>query len=328
MIEYRPLGNTGLSVSELSIGGAAVGNEYGEIETARAVAAVRLAIDGGLNFLDTSPYYGSTLSETRLGEALRDGYRERVILATKAGRYGKSEQSGFDYSYERIMRSWGESSERLATDYFDLYQLHDVEFVPQQQIVDQAWPAMVRLRDQGKVGHIGITGYPVRHLAQLARALDPTPETILTYCHYNLLNTSFDDWLLPVVRELGIGVINASVTHMGILTEGGAADWNPAPPAVHRVGREVFEYARSRGARITDVALLFALAHPYIATTCVGMKSVEEVTQNLEVLGGALDEELLAGIDEIVAPVKNLNWTQGIPEYYDPGSVPRRHDSL
>jgi aryl-alcohol dehydrogenase-like predicted oxidoreductase len=75
------------------------------------------------------------------------------------------------------------------------------------------------------------------------------------------------------------------------------------------------------------VALLFALAHGYIATTCVGMKSVDEVTQNLEVLGGALDEDLLAGIEEIVAPVKNLNWMQGIPEYCDPGSVPRRHDS-
>ncbi|MGA9595455.1 MAG: aldo/keto reductase [Acidimicrobiia bacterium] len=331
MIEYRPLGNTGLDVSELSIGGAAAGNEYGEIETARAVDAVRFAIDSGLNYVDTSPFYGDTLSERRLGEALRDGYRERVILATKAGRYGKSVEGAFDYGYDRILRSWEESSERLATDYIDLYQLHDVEFVPQEEIVDQAWPAMVRLRDEGKVGHIGITGYPVRHLAQLAGDLDPTPETILTYCHYDLLNTSFDDWLLPTVRELGIGVINASVTHMGVLTESGAAGWNPAPAAIHRVGREVCEYVRSRGARITDVALRFALAHPYIATTCVGMKSVDEVKQNLEVLAGALDgelldRELLAGIREIVAPIKNLNWSQGVPEYNDPGSVPSRHE--
>ena len=326
-MDYRLLGNTGLKVSELSFGGSSVGNVYGEVDVAQAIDTVRFAIDNGLNYVDTSPYYGDTVSETRLGEALQDGYRERVVLATKAGRYGTSGGGGFDYGYDRIMRSWEESAERLRTDYFDLFQLHDVEFVQVEEIVDQAWPAMVRLRDEGKVGHIGITGYPVGHLARLARALDPTPETILTYCHYNLLNTSFDDLLLPTARELGIGVVNASVTHMGVLTERGAARWNPAPAEVHRVGQELYEYVRSRGARLTDVALLFALAHPYIATTCVGMKSIDHVTENLDVLGGELDQGLLAEIEEIVAPIKNLNWVQGVPEYSDPGSVPMRPEA-
>jgi len=327
MVVYKPLGNTGLTVSELSIGGATLGNVYGEIEADQAIDAVRVAIDNGLNFVDTSPYYGDTLSERRLGEALQDGYRSKVVLGTKAGRYGGGEEDGFDYSYERIIRSWAESSDRLQTDYFDLYQLHDVEFVRQEQIRDHAWPAMVKLREQGKVGHIGITGYPVRHLARLAAELDPAPETILTYCHYNLMNSSFNDLLLPTAREMGIGVINASVTHMGILTGDGAEDWHPAPSEVHEVGRKVCDYARSHGASITDVALQFALAHPYITTTCVGMKSVDEVAQNLETLGKELDSELLAGIEEIVAPIKNLNWRQGFPDYYDPGSVPRRHQA-
>jgi L-galactose dehydrogenase len=327
MIRYRDLGNTGLEVSQLAIGGATLGNEYGEIEAGRGIDAVRLAIDRGLNYLDTSPFYGDTLSERRLGEALQDGYRERVVLATKAGRYGRSAAGGFDYSYDRILRSWEESAGRLQTEYVDLYQLHDVEFVRREQIQEQAWPAMARLKEEGKVGHIGITGYPLLHLARLATDLDPPPETILTWCHYDLLNTSFDDWLLPTARDLGIGVINASVTHMGILTDEGAPDWHPAPFEIHRVGRQVREYVRSRGARITDVALLFALAHPSIATTCVGMKSVEEVTQNLEVLDKELDAELLAGIEEIVAPIKNVNWSQGVPEYNDPGSVPNRHSA-
>ncbi len=167
-----------------------------------AIEAVRYAIDNGINFIDTSPFYGDTLSERRLGEALQDGFRDRAILATKAGRYGSGSGS-FDYSHDRIMRSWEESSRHLGTDYIDLYQLHDVEFVPQEEIVEHAWPAMVRLRAEGLVGHIGITGYPLQHLARLARDLDPTPETILTYCHCDLLNTTFQDVLLPTTDGSG-----------------------------------------------------------------------------------------------------------------------------
>lgn len=324
MIEYRELGTTGLEVSQLSIGGSTAGNVYGEVDTGRAIEAVRFAIDSGLSLLDTAPYYGDTVAEQRLGEALQDGYRDRIVLATKAGRYGEAEESGFDYSYDRIMRSWEESAGRLKTSHFDLYQLHDVEFVPMVQVTDQAWPAMVRLREEGRVGHIGITGYPLRHLARLARVLDPPPETILTYGHYNLLNTRFDDWLLPTATELGIGVINGSITHMGILTENGAPAWHPAPAEIHAVGRRVCEYVRLHDANITDIALRFALAHPYIASTCVGMKTIDEVRQNLLVLDMELDRQLLAGIEELVAPMRNLNWAQGCPEYHDPGSVPGR----
>lgn len=321
MIQYRQLGKTGLLVSQLGMGGSTLGNEYGEIETDAAVEAVRYGIDLGLNFLDTSPYYGDTLSELRIGEALQGGYRESVVLATKAGRYAKDMKQGFDYGYDRILRSWEESSRRLRTDFIDLYQLHDVEFVRQDIIEHDAWPAMARLKEDGKVGHIGITGYPQQHLARLASALDPRPETILTYCHYDLLNTTFDEWLLPTARQLEIGVINASVTHMGLLTNSGPPDWHPAPPAVHEAGRRIREHIRSRGASVMEVALLFALAHPHIATTCVGMRSALEVSENVAVLGGHLDDGLLAEIEQLVVPLKDTSWVQGYPEYNDPGSL-------
>ena len=248
-VGLRPLGTTGLRVSPLSLGGAALGGEYGDVSDAQAIDTVRLAIERGVNLIDTSPFYGDTMSEHRLGTALADGYRESVILATKAGRYRDGRRSRFDYGYDGVMRSWEHSAERLRTGYFDLYQLHDVEFVPEAQLVSEAWPAMVQLRQDGKVGHIGITGYPLGYLAHLARTLVPAPETIMTYCHYNLLNTSFDDLLLPTVRELGIGVINASVTHMGVLTGRGAPDWHPAPLEIHEVGRQVCELVAARGLR-------------------------------------------------------------------------------
>jgi L-galactose dehydrogenase len=312
-VGYKPLGRTGLIVSELSIGGATLGNEYGEIDADQAIETVRFGIEHGLNLVDTSPYYGDGLSERRLGEALQDGFRDRIVLATKAGRY-RGVEGGFDYSYDGILRSWDERAEYLQTDYLDLYQLHDIEFVRPELVAEQAWPAMVRLREEGRVGHIGITGYPLGHLARLARELDPTPETLLTYCHYSLLNTSFDDVLLPTARELGIGVVNAAITHMGILTEAGAPGWHPAPPEIHEVGRQIRESIARRGLSVTDVALRFALEHPDIATTCVGMRSIDEVRQNLDVLDMELDRDLLAEIEDLAGPVRKRSWAQGHPD--------------
>ncbi|MGB8361513.1 MAG: aldo/keto reductase [Acidimicrobiia bacterium] len=321
MIEYRPLGNTGLTVSHLSFGGSALAGVYGPVETHDAIEAVRCAIDLGLNLMDTAPYYGDTLSESRIGEALNDGYRDKVILATKAGRYATGANGGFDYRYDSILRSWEASAGRLQTDFIDLFQLHDVEFVSAEEVIGEAWPAMTRLRGEGKVGHIGITGYPLQHLAHLASVLDPRPETVLSYCHYDLLNTSLDRWLIPTARDLGIGVINASVTHMGILTDDGAPDWHPAPTDVVDAGRRVQEHLRSRGIGITETALLFALTNPDVATTCVGMRTVDEVVANVTALNRTIDDGVLEEIEELVSDVKDLNWSQGYREYNDPGSV-------
>jgi L-galactose dehydrogenase len=321
VIQYRPLGGTGLNVSHLGFGGSALGDVYGPVESGAAIEAVRCAIDLGLNFMDTSPYYGDTLSEHRMGEALADGYRDEIILATKAGRYATEAKGGFDYRYDTILRSWEQSAERLQTDFIDLYQLHDVEFVSAEEVIGEAWPAMTRLRDEGKVGHIGITGYPLQHLAHLASTLDPTPDTVLTYCHYDLLNTTLDRRLIPTAIDLGIGVINASVTHMGILTDDGAPDWHPAPIEVVEAGRRVQEHLRSQGIGVTETALLFALANPDVATTCVGMRTSDEVVANVNALDRTIDDGVLEEIEELVSDVKDLNWSQGRREFDDPGSV-------
>jgi L-galactose dehydrogenase len=146
----------------------------------------------------------------------------------------------------------------------------------------------------------------------------------MTYCHYDLLNTSFDDLLLPTVKELGIGVINASVTHMGVLTRRGAPAWHPAPPEIHEVGRKVCDLVAARGSDITAVALQFALAHRDIASTCVSMASPEEVRENLIALDQPADSELLREIELLVASIRQVNWSQGDGEHDDPDSVPSR----
>jgi L-galactose dehydrogenase len=315
---YRQLGQTGLEVSIISFGGGPLGSEYGAIDTQTGIRAVHAAIDRGVNFIDTSPYYGRTLSETRLGQALI-GKRDKVILATKGGRY---DFALFDFSADRLRRSVEESLTRLQTDVIDLYQLHDIEFVPTQQIIEESLPTLYQLRDEGKIRFIGITDYPLRLLQQVAEQREV--DTILSYCHYNLMNTMLAQELMPFTRERGIGLINASPLHMGVLSVGGAQAWHPAPQSVHDKGQEAAAFVRERGGDITTLALQFVLQNPDIDTTLVGMRTEEEVEQNLSVIGTEPDAELLTAVQELIAPVKDINWQSGLPENHEPHAVPQR----
>src|SRR6266404_9118900 len=108
-MEQRQLGRTGLQVSVLGFGGAPLGGMYGPLDEAEAIASVRHAIDAGINLIDTSPYYGPLHSEVLLGKALRDGWRKRVVLATKGGRV---DLAVFDFSADAIVRSLDQSLRR------------------------------------------------------------------------------------------------------------------------------------------------------------------------------------------------------------------------
>jgi L-galactose dehydrogenase len=319
---YKPLGQTGLEVSVLGFGTGPLGDEYGRLDVSEAYRAVHYAIERGINFFDSSPYYGRTLSETRLGEALAGGYREKIILATKAGRYDKPLETGFDFSYQRILASAEESLTRLQTDYLDLFQLHDIEFRPKAQILNEAIPALHKLKQDGKVRFIGVTGYPLHLLREIIEVADL--DTVLSYCHYNLLNTTLDEVLTPTALEKDIGLINASALHMGVLTEKGAPAWHPAPQRVHSVAQQAASYCRSQGIDLTTLALQFALQHAYVASTLVGISTVPEAEQNLEVVGTRPDPAVLTGVQKIMAPVFNLNWQEGLPENFEPGSMPKQ----
>ena len=250
-MEYRKLGRTDLNLSLVGFGGATLGGVFGNIDPADGIRAVHLAVDSGINFFDSSPYYGITVSETRLGEALA-GRRERVVLATKCGRYGFDQ---FDFSAKRVTASIDESLRRLQTDYIDLFQVHDVEFGDVEQIIHETLPALRQLQKQGKARYIGITGYPPKLLRRMAEA---TPvDSILTYCHYNLINTDMDGVLTTFARDRGIGLINASGLCMGLLTEHGPPDWHPAPQQVRDAGKKAAEFCRAHGANISKLALRF-----------------------------------------------------------------------
>ncbi len=304
-MEYRKLGKTELLVSLIGYGASPLGDVYGAIDSREAEMAAHLAIDRGVNFFDVSPYYGLNLAEERLGQYLL-GRREKVILATKCGRYGLSD---FDFSAKRVVTSLEESLRRLKTDYLDLFQAHDVEFGDVSQVIHETIPAMRKLQEQGKVRYIGITGYPPKLLARIAG--QAPVDTILSYCHYNLLVTDMDEVLTPFAESQEIGLINASALHMGVLTERGGPDWHPAPPVVHEASRNAVEFCRKRGLNLSKIALRFCLDHPYVSSTLIGMPTRANVQANLALLREKTDPELIREILAVMAPGLNCVWPSG-----------------
>ena len=305
---YRSLGRTGLNVSVIGFGVSPLGDVFGKTDPSEGKRAVHHAIENGINFFDVSPYYGLTLAEERLGEALV-GKRNQIILATKCGRYGVNE---FDFSAKRVYASVDESLQRLKTDYIDLYQAHDVEFGDLSQVINETIPAMRKLQEQGKVRFVGVSGYPLKVLVQVTKAA--LVDTLLSYCRYNLLVNDMDVELTPFAKDNGIGLINASGLHMGLLTEEGAPAWHPAPQAVQEMGRELAALCRKRGLNISSVTLRYCLDHPYVSSTLVGMSKTSQVTQNLKLLHIKTDPELLAELRQMISPVFNHVWPSGRAE--------------
>ncbi|MFL6351202.1 MAG: aldo/keto reductase [Bryobacteraceae bacterium] len=304
-MEYRTLGDTGLRLSILGFGAAPLGGEYGDIQVADGERAVHTAIDHGINFFDSSPYYGRTLSEERLGKALL-GKRDKVVLCTKCGRYGKE---SFDFSASRVMTSIDESLRRLRTDHLDMLIAHDIEFGDSEQVVTETIPAMRELQAAGKTRFIGISGLPLKLLADVAERA--RVDFILSYCHYNLMIRDLDRVLAPVAAAHHMGLVNASPLHMGLLTPSGAPGWHPAPPEVKEAAREIVQVCNSRGVEVTTFALRFCLGYPGVSSTLVGMSSPAEVEQNLKAFDFKLDQQLLSDIEDMLGPVKDRTWPSG-----------------
>lgn len=307
-MQYRPLGTTGLEVSSLGYGASPLGSVFRPVDEAEGIRTVHTAIDLGINFIDVAPYYGLTRAEEVLGRALASVPRNRYYLATKVGRYGAEE---FDFSAERVTRSVDESLRRLGVEVIDLIQCHDIEFGSLDQVVEETLPALRRLREEGKVRFIGITGYPLRIFREVLERTEV--DTVLSYCRYSLNDTSLEA-VIPFLEAKGVGIISASPLSMGLLTERGAPDWHPAPEALRRACEEAAAHCRKRGTDIAQLALQFALANAHIACTLVGTGSPENLRKNVEWSAGPPDPELLAEVQAILLPMLNLTWPSGRPE--------------
>jgi len=308
-MRYRKLGNTGLDVSVLSFGASSLGSVFRETDESESIRTVHAAIDAGINYIDVSPYYGLTKAETVLGKAIRDIPRDKFLLSTKAGRYGVD---AFDFSAKRIVSSLEESLNRLHTDYVDLFFLHDIEFVPADIVLEEAVPAAMRLKEQGKIRYWGISGLPLQLFKKMLPLIDA--DVILSYCHYSLNDTALLD-LLPMLEARGIGLVNASPLSMGLLSQRGTPGWHPASPELKAVCRKAAEYCAARGTDIAKLAVQFSTANERIPTTLVSTANPDNIARNARWILEPIDEELLRDVLEMLEPVRNVTWVSGRPEY-------------
>jgi L-galactose dehydrogenase len=305
----RKLGNTGIELPVLSFGASSLGQEFRNVTLEEAVRSVHVALDLGLNFIDTSPFYGRGMSEVLLGVALREIPRERYILGTKLGRY---DLQHFDFSAKRVAESVDVSLHRMKVDHLDICLCHDIEFVPMQQIVDVTLPALRKAQQQGKVKFVGISGYPMKAFKFV---LDQTDvDVVLSYNQYTLQNTRFADELVPYLRAKGVGVMSAGPFSARLLTNAPLPDWLKEPEPVKAAARQAAELCRTRGVDIAQLALQFSVAHPDITTTVAGSANPDNIRKWATWLEQPLDAELLREVQAIFAPVKNVGHTEGLPE--------------
>ncbi|KAA8642127.1 hypothetical protein EYZ11_001235 [Aspergillus tanneri] len=231
---------------------------------------VHRALSYGIRAFDTSPYYGP--AEELLGRALNTEFvrsrypRHSYQLLTKVGRIAAG---AFDYTPQWVRQSVRRSLRRLHTDYLDVVYCHDVEFVTPAEVL-AAVRELRRLRDSdGCVRYVGISGYPVHVLCDLAelilRETGEPLDIVMSYANFTLQNTRLRSHALPRLRAAGVDVVpNASPLGMGLLRRkgvpiGSMGDFHPAPDALREAIRRASDWTDTQGEKLEVVAIRFAL---------------------------------------------------------------------
>jgi aryl-alcohol dehydrogenase-like predicted oxidoreductase len=308
-MKTRPLGKTGINLPILSFGASSLGQEFRSVALDEALKSVQVALDCGLNFIDTSPFYGRGMSEVLLGIALRGVPRDSYTLCTKVGRY---DLPHFDFSAKRVAESIDVSLHRLGTDHLDIALCHDIEFVPMQQIVDETIPALRQAKQAGKIRAFGFSGYPQKIFKFICEQTDV--DCVLSYNQYTLQNTRFADETVPYLKAKGVGVMNAGPFSARLLTNAPLPAWLKEPEEVKAAARAAAALCAARGVDIAKLALQFSIEYPDIATTVSGSANPVNIRNWAKWAAEPIDRALLAEVLAIFAPVHNRGHLEGLKE--------------
>ncbi|RMF42620.1 MAG: aldo/keto reductase [Planctomycetota bacterium] len=308
-MERRRLGKTDLELPILSFGASSLGAEFRGVTLDEVFASVRVALELGLNFIDTSPFYGRGMSEVLLGVALKGVPRDQYNICTKLGRY---DIDHFDFSAKRVAESVDVSLHRLGCEYLDIVLCHDIEFVNIDQVIHETIPALRKQVEAGKVRYIGVSGYPQKIFHRVLSETDL--DCVLSYNQYTLQNTRFADETIPLLKQKGVGVMNAGPFSARLLTNAPLPPWFRDPVEVQQAARRAAEHCASKGVDIAKLALQFSLRNPDITTTIAGSANPNNIRKWVQWAGEPLDEELLAEVLEIFRPVKNIGHKEGLDE--------------
>jgi D-threo-aldose 1-dehydrogenase len=306
----RSIGKTTLSVTELGFGAASLGNLYQIVSDSDARETIRAAIEAGITYFDTAPYYGFGLSERRVGDALRE--HSGIFLSTKVGRllkaspdvHGYSERHGFcspmpfepefDYSFDGVMTSWETSKQRLGLAHIDILYVHDIgrlthgerhEMTFRQLTDGGGFRALEQLRAGGEILAFGIG---VNESAVCLEAMRHAHlDVILLAGRYTLLEQDALDALLPACERAGTSIVVGGPYNSGILAtgtrQGGALhyDYGIAPQTVVDRVRRIEAHCEEHGVPLAAAALQFPLAHPQVASVIPGLGSPRHIERTV-----------------------------------------------
>jgi D-threo-aldose 1-dehydrogenase len=317
-ITKRSIGQTGLEVTLLGLGGTALANMYSAISAEQARETVQAAFDAGLRYFDTAPLYGRGLSETRLGSALAALPRAQIVISTKVG-YAleparPARDAGifveplpntvrFDYSRDAVLRSVEGSLQRLGTDRLDIVYIHDPDeslsiqpgHDPYErshfgEVMVGAYPALHEMRAQGVIRAVGIGMNQWQMLYDFARAGEF--DCFLLAGRYTLLEQGALEPLLSHCAANGISIVIGGPYNSGILasgaSEGAYYNYAPAPPDILERTRRIEAVCARHGVPLAAAALQFPLCHPAVASVIPGMRSPAEIRASLAYLAQSI----------------------------------------
>ncbi|MEV5705047.1 aldo/keto reductase [Actinoallomurus sp. NPDC052274] len=321
------LGRSTVEVTELGFGGGPLGGLFAPLDDETATNTLEAAWSCGIRYFDTSPHYGIGHSERRTGEFLRSMPRGGFTLSTKVGRLlveqdpaGRRDESFhvpathrrvWDFSRDGVLRSVEDSVSRMGVDRIDVLFLHDAEQHFEDALRD-GYPALAELRSQGVVGAVGAGMY---HPGMLTRLVEETDvDVVMLSGRYTLLDHSALDDLLPACTARGVSVLAASIFNSGLLAtprpaEGAPFDYAPVSPEILRRARRIAAVCEAHGVTLPQAAMAFPLLHPAVAGIVVGMRSPDEVRDNIaayraEVPGRMWADLVAAGLLDERAPVR------------------------
>ena len=295
-LDTTGLGRTGLAVRRLAMGTAPLASIFWGNDSDTAVRTAARALELGVGFFDTAPFYGLGEAERRLGRALAAAGGKRPVIATKAGRLLTAEPDGtvgvhFDFSHDAARQSLESSLERLGVDRVDIVHVHDPD-----DHVDEAlkgtFPALAGLRDEGVIAAVSLgTNSVATAVAFLERA---DLDCMLVAGRYTLLDQSAAD-LIDACAERGVAYLAAGVFNSGLLArprEGAWYDYGPVSADLLARATAIDGVCRRHGVALRAAAVNFPVANAAVTSVVVGMAAPSEVDENLAALRTPVPEDL------------------------------------
>ncbi|MBN1866096.1 aldo/keto reductase [Candidatus Sumerlaeota bacterium] len=314
-MELRTLGRTDLKLSIIGLGTWAIGGSgyrfaWGHQDDADSIAAIRRALELGVNWIDTAAVYGLGHSEEVVGQAIRP-LSEKPSIATKCGRvWNEKGEIAADLSREAVRRGAEESLARLGVDTIDLFQIH----WPQPDgDIEEAWETIGDLIDEGKVRCAGVSNFNVEQMARL-EAIRPIASS---QPPYSMLKRQAEEAILPYCGEKRIGVLPYSPMQKGLLTDKFTREWAESlPDDDHRSKDKMFRdphlainlecveglrrIACEAGRSVGDLAIAWVLRRSEVASAIVGARRPSQIEETVSAADWTLSSDEIEAVEQVL----------------------------